>query len=211
MAGMGARLLSSDDPASLDEAVRTLCLGGLVAFPTDTVYGLGAAATDAVAIARIYRAKGRSEDKAISVLLSDIAQMRGIARRPSASAMKLVRRFWPGPLTVIVRRNPTLSQELSHTDTIGLRIPDHPLALALLRAGGPLAVTSANRSGGRSPRTAQEVFEAIGDQIDLILDGGTTPGGVPSTVVDCTSNPVKVLREGPIPAVKIFELLGRRP
>lgn len=207
---MSGRILSSDDPGSTEEAVRILRSGGLVAFPTDTVYGLGALAFDAGAIARIYRAKGRSESKAISVLLADLQEMRRIARRPSASALKLARRFWPGPLTVVVRANPSLPQELSHTDTVGLRIPDHPVALALLKSGGPLAVTSANRSGGRSPRTAQEVVEAIGDQIDLILDGGVTPGGVPSTVVDCTSNPVKVLREGPIQATEIFEFLADR-
>jgi L-threonylcarbamoyladenylate synthase len=179
-----------------------------VAFPTDTVYGLGAVVSDPVAIARIYRAKGRSEEKAISVLLADVGALSGVARRPSAAAMKLARRYWPGALTLVVRRHPSLPPELSHTGTVGLRIPDHPVALALLKAGGPLAVTSANRSGGRNPRTAQDVLNAIGGQIELILDGGVTPGGVPSTVVDCTSNPVKILREGPISEAEILDFLA---
>ena len=113
-------------------------------------------------------------------------------------AYKLASRFWPVPLTVLIPKKPTLPESVSATSTVGVRVPDHEVARALLRAAGPMAVTSANISGQPSPSTAEEVFDQLGGRIDLIIDGGKTPGGVPSTVVDCTRSQIKILREGPI-------------
>ncbi len=195
---MKTRLLPADSPEAFQEALKVLKQGGLVAFPTDTVYGLGALAFDGQAVARIYRAKGRTREKAIPVLLPAVDQLEAVARDLPEAARRLARRFWPGPLTLVVPKRPELPPEVSATDTVGVRVPDHREALHLLRLAGPMAVTSANRSGGASACTAEEVLAALEGRIDLILDGGRTPGGIPSTVVDCTSPGLKVLREGPL-------------
>jgi L-threonylcarbamoyladenylate synthase len=110
----------------------------------------------------------------------------------------LINRFWPGPLTILVPKKPTLPEAISATATVGVRLPDHDIARALLRLAGPMAVTSANISGQPSPTTAQQVLAQLGDRISIIIDGGKTPGGIPSTLVDCTGEEIKVLREGPI-------------
>ena len=115
-----------------------------------------------------------------------------------AIAHRLASRFWPGPLTVLIPKKPTLPKSVSATETVGVRIPDHEVARALLRAAGPMAVTSANISGQASPSTAEEVFSQLNGRIELIIDGGKTPGGVPSTLVDCSGGTIKILREGPI-------------
>ena len=115
-----------------------------------------------------------------------------------AVARRLAERFWPGPLTLVVARHPALPAILSPLPTVGVRMPDHPTALALLRQSGPLATTSANLSGGPNPLTAQEVLAQLDGRVDLIIDGGRCPGGVPSTVVDCTAGELKILRQGPI-------------
>jgi L-threonylcarbamoyladenylate synthase len=191
-------ILSSDDPRALEQAERLLRLGQLVAFPTDTVYGVGAMLADSSAIEQLYVVKGRDAAKAIAVLLGDEADLAQVAGVLSEHAVRLARRFWPGPLTLVVPAHPALPSNLSPLPTVGVRIPDHPVALALLRRTGPLAVTSANLSGGPSSRTAGEVYAQLSGRIPLILDGGETPGRTSSTVVDCTGGELVILRQGPI-------------
>jgi len=191
-------LLLSANAESLQTAFDILQRGGLVAFPTDTVYGVGALAFDGKAVESIYAAKDRPIEKAIPVLIADADDMEKIGIDIPDIAYQLAARFWPGPLTVVVPKKPTLPESVSATETVGVRVPDHEVARALLRAAGPMAVTSANISGQPSPSTAQEVLAQLGGSIDLILDGGTTPGGVPSTLVDCMGEEIRILRKGPI-------------
>lgn len=188
-------------------ALEVLQTGGLVAFPTDTVYGLGALAFNNDAIESIYKAKDRSFEKAIPILIGDVDDLDMIADDIPDMARIFAFRFWPGPLTCIVPKKQALPPAVSATSTVAVRIPDHPEARALLRAAGPMAVTSANFSGGLSPSTAQEVYEQLNGRIPLILDGGKTPGGVPSTVVDCTGNEPIILREGPISLEDLLSVL----
>ena len=184
--------------AQIQQALAVLHNGGIVAFPTDTVYGVGALAFDNAAIESIYTAKDRPIEKAIPILIGDLSDLDQVAVNIPSMALRFAARFWPGPLTCIVPKRQTLPLAVSATSTVAVRIPHHPDALALLRAAGPMAVTSANISGQPSPSTAQEVFEQLNGRIPLILDGGATPGGVPSTLVDCTGNEPIILREGPI-------------
>lgn len=192
-----ATLLPANKASSLIVAMEVLQQGRLVAFPTDTVYGLGADLHNPQAIQLLYEVKGREAAKAIAVLVGTPLALEDITHQMSITAMRLAKSFWPGPLTMIVPAHPSLPPELSPLPTVGVRMPDHPEALALLNLTGPLAVTSANLSGAPSSVTAQEVRQQIGKRIPLILDGGKTPGGVPSTVVDCTQDEIKVLRAGP--------------
>lgn len=196
---MRTELLSAEHPAALPHTVDILRHGGMIAFPTDTVYGLATIPFNTNWVEQLYTAKGRSNEKAIAILIGEVSQLRQITAEMGAMAERLARRFWPGPLTLIVQRDPTLPDALSSRPTIGVRMPDHPVALALLRMAGPLAVTSANRSGERNASSAAEVMDQLKGRIHLVLDGGTTPGGVPSTVVDCTGGKPVILREGPIP------------
>lgn len=205
---MDTRVLAADSSAWTDEALRVLRAGGLIAFPTDTVYGLGALAFDEQAVQSIYAAKGRSEEKAIPVLLGDFGDIDQVAASLPPMARRLAERFWPGPLTLVVRRKPTLPAAVSSTDTIGVRVPDHVVARALLRAAGPMAVTSANRSGEASSRTASEVISQLSGRVALVVDGGVTPGGVASTVLDCTNTQPRILRQGPITLQQIQGILG---
>jgi L-threonylcarbamoyladenylate synthase len=169
-----------------------------VAFPTDTVYGVGALAFNGNAIETIYIAKDRPAEKAIPILIGDLEDMEKVGIEIPRAAYKLASRFWPGPLTCIIPKNPTLPKAVSASPTVGVRVPDHEIARALLRAAGPMAVTSANISGQSSPATARDVFRQLNGRIPLIIDGGETPGGIPSTVVDYSSDEIKILREGPI-------------
>lgn len=191
-------LLPSSDPVALQSAVQVIRQGRLVAFPTDTVYGLAADAFRAECIELLFEVKGRDMAKAIPVLVGDPAQLAQVAVEVSPAALRLAQHFWPGPLTLVVPRHPSLPEVLSPLPTVGVRMPDHPLALELLRRTGPLATTSANLSGAANPLTAQDVYSQLDGRIDLILDGGATPGGVPSTVVDCTTPTPTILRQGPI-------------
>lgn len=195
---MNTEVIKSDHPIALNHAVDVLNNGGLVAFPTDTVYGLGSLLTKAEFIERIYVVKGRESTQAIAVLLSSPDELEKVSISPNEMALKLARRFWPGPLTLIVSRHPNLPDVLSPNPTIGVRVPNHEFALKLIRAAGPLAVTSANVSGHENTTTAVEVLGQLDGRIHLLIDGGKTPGGIPSTVVDCTSGEPIVLRPGPI-------------
>lgn len=205
------QLLTALTPESMPEAVQrsltVLASGGLVAFPTDTVYGLAASAFDAQAIERLFLAKERQTEKAIPVLLANLTDLEKVTFDMPDHARRLVEKFWPGPLTLVVRRHPNLPENISPYPTIGVRMPDHPVALAILRASGPLAVTSANLSGFPSPTRADQVLEQLNGRIDLIIDGGATYGGVPSTVVDCTGPTPKILRAGPITQTNLDQAL----
>jgi L-threonylcarbamoyladenylate synthase len=183
-------------PAQLDFAAQLLREHHLVAFPTDTVYGLGTLAFDGPTALKLYVAKERPPEKAIPILMADLADLDRVALNVPPLAYRLMETFWPGALTIVVPKQPTIPVEVSTTNTVAVRIPDLDLARALMRLTGPLAVTSANRSSGPNPRTAQEVSDQLGGRIDAILDGGTTPGGVPSTVLDCTQPTPVILREG---------------
>ena len=206
---MKTEVLSAAKPGNLSQALRVLKEGGMVAFPTDTVYGLGVSAFHSQAIARIYEVKGRSRENPIPILIANMQDLSRVSLSPPPMARRLAKRFWPGPITLIVWRKPNLPDEISPLSTVGIRVPDHPVAQALLTIAGPLAVTSANKSGDPVACTALDVLEGLGGSIDLILDGGRTPGGEPSTVVDCTQASPRVLRDGPISEAEIHEVLTK--
>jgi len=191
----------------IQAALKILKNGGIVAFPTDTVYGLGALAFNNSAIESIYKAKNRPIEKAIPILIGDLSDFEKVADDIPNMALRFASRFWPGPLTCIVPKKQTLPLAVSATPTVAVRIPDHVDARALLRAAGPMAVTSANISGGQNPSTAQEVYDQLNGRIPLILDGGTTQGGIPSTLVDCTGELPMILREGPITLNELLSAL----
>jgi L-threonylcarbamoyladenylate synthase len=202
------RVTSTDAPGVLEAAAQVIRNGGLVAFPTDTVYGLAADAWDSEAVGRIYAVKDREQLKAIPVLLGEARELLRVAPEPSPVVWQLAERFWPGPLTMVIKRLSELPSEVSSTDSVGVRVPDHPFALALLQQLGPLAVTSANRSGAASPRDPRSVIEDLGDRIDLLVDGGETVGGKPSTVLDCTTSPPRLLRAGPLELSELLSAAG---
>jgi L-threonylcarbamoyladenylate synthase len=191
----------------LTPAAALLRAGELVAFPTDTVYGVGAIAWNREAVGKLYVAKLRALDKAIPILLADPADLDLVARDVSPTARRLAERFWPGPLTIVVGRASQVPDEVTAGgDSVAVRVPDHAVARALIReAGAPLATTSANLSGGASPVTAQEVAAQLAGRIAMILDGGRCPGGKASTVVDLTGPSPVVLRPGPIGLEEILE------
>jgi L-threonylcarbamoyladenylate synthase len=206
---MNTQVLSTSHPDAIPAALSVLHAGGLVGIPTDTVYGLAALLNDSKAITRIYQAKERSENKAIAVLIGDLEQIDQVAESLSADAWQLARAFWPGALTLVVPRRPELPANLSPLPTIGVRMPDHDFARRLLRIAGPLATTSANLSGGPNPRNAAEVLVQLEGRIELLLDGGDAPGGVPSTVVDCTGSEIKVLRQGAITEERLMQAIRK--
>jgi len=190
--------------------VAILRRGGLVAFPTETVYGLGADASSPAAVARIYEVKGRPAGHPLIVHIGDIGELDRWARDVPEAAIKLAAPFWPGPLTLVLRRAPGVADQLTGgQDTIGLRIPGHPVALQLLREfGGGIAAPSANRFGRISPTTAEHVQGDLGSEVDLILDGGTCEIGIESTIVDLSRGRPVLLRPGRIDAGDIAATLG---
>jgi L-threonylcarbamoyladenylate synthase len=202
---MAAVLIFQPDafPAVLDEATRIVGKGGVVAIPTETFYGLGASVTDEGAIRRICRIKGRPEGKPILVLIADRPQLTNLVTEVAPAAKVLMDQFWPGPLTLIMPASSSLSPALTGgTGTIGVRQPAHSTLLKLLRRAGPLTGTSANHSGSAPLCAPQDVQASLGSEVDLILDGGTTPGGKPSSVVS-TFGTVRIVREGALPRQRI--------
>ena len=199
-------------PEDLARAVRVLRAGGLVAFPTDTVYGVGAHAWLPDAVAQLYVAKQRPRDKAIPLLVAGLEGLPEVAADVPEAAYTLARRFWPGALTLVLRRAPRVPDAVtSGQETVAVRAPDHPVAQALIAAlGAPLAATSANLSRQPAPDTAQGVLAQLNGRVDLLLDGGTCPGGVASTIVDLTVSPPAILRTGGLPPQEITELLDPR-
>lgn len=207
---MKTEIIKAEHPISVKHAADVLRHGGLVAFPTDTVYGLASLPFDKSSIDRLFSAKGRNSNRAIAILIGELEDLGAITPGLGDVGQRLAERFWPGPLTLVVPRRPSLPDAISPNDTIGVRMPDHLVALALLRNIGPLAVTSANLSGDNNAVTAQQVMDQLSGRIHLILDGGTTEGGIPSTVVDCTGSDVIVLRPGPITLEEIRRELQRK-
>lgn len=192
------------DPEAMERAAELLMIGRLVAFPTDTVYGLGADPRLPDTVAEIYVAKGRPPDKAIPLLVSDLDGAGPFVARIPDDAYRLIEAFWPGGLTLVLPIGAGVPPIISHGPGIAVRMPDHPVPLELIRRiGGPLAATSANRSGSPDPTTAAQVMSQLGRRVDLLLDGGATPGGKASTVIDLTRRPAKVLRLGAIGLEKL--------
>jgi L-threonylcarbamoyladenylate synthase len=192
-------LYGADEPAHIARAGELLQSGHLVAFPTDTVYGIGADARLTDAIYEIYIAKRRSPDKAIPLLISDLEEIRPFVASIPSAARAVIDAFWPGSLTLVLPIAANVPAIISPGPGIAIRMPDHPVALELIRRlGSPIAATSANLSGSRDATTAQAVVEQLGRRIDMVLDGGPTPGAQPSTIVDFTQQPARVLRVGAI-------------
>ena len=204
---MQTQLLKTTDPSAISTAVRILRSGGLIALPTDTVYGLACDPFSTQAIESLFEAKTSEAAKAIAVLIGDLEQLEQLTPGLTAPGLKLARHFWPGGLTLVVPRLQNLPDNLSPYPTLGVRMPNHPFALGLLRQTGPLATTSANRSNAANTISAQDVLLQLDGRIHLLLDGGDCPGGVPSTVVDCTQSPPLVLRSGAILEQEILAVL----
>jgi L-threonylcarbamoyladenylate synthase len=199
------------DAGAIADAAQVLATGGLLAFPTETVYGLGADATNGHAVARLYEAKGRPSFNPLIAHVADMAATHALARF-DADAGRLAAAFWPGPLTLVLpKTDECLVAELATAglDSIAVRVPDHPVARDILAAfGKPIVAPSANRSGHVSPTTAAHVLADLGGRIDLIVDGGAAPVGVESTIVACLGEPM-LLRPGGLPREAIERVLGR--
>jgi len=193
--------------SSISEAIRVIKIGGLVIYPTDTVYGLGCDPFNALAVKRLIDAKGQRK-KPLPILASDIEHVKIVAEVTEA-AEKLARKFWPGPLTIVLKRKPRLPQTVTFgRDTVGVRVPNHPIALELLsQCGGLLVGTSANISGKKSTATAEDAANQLGDKVDLILDGGRTTLGKGSTVINLADRRFRVERVGPISLKEIESIL----
>ncbi|MGH9675104.1 MAG: L-threonylcarbamoyladenylate synthase [Bryobacteraceae bacterium] len=193
----------------IQHAAKLLCAGSLVAFPTETVYGLGANALDAGAVARIFQVKGRPPESPIIVHAASVAMARGLARDWPEAAETLAQKWWPGPLTLVLTKTPSIPDIVTAgLRTVGLRVPSHPLALALIRAAGvPVAAPSANRFGELSPTTAEHVRRSLGDAVDFILEGGPAEVGIESTVVSLAGAPT-LLRPGMIAREEIEAIAG---
>ncbi len=197
-----------DSPENRNVVAQALRDGKLVAFPTDTVYGLAATISDTAALRRIYHVKVRSISKALVLMVPDASQLDTVVKNVTLQAQALVEAYWPGALTVIFQKADHIPKEASPLETVGVRIPDHPLVIDLLQKTGPLAVTSANLSGLENASNADQVFEMLGEKIDYILDGGETPSSQASTVVDCSLPTPKILRPGPITAADIQSVIS---
>jgi L-threonylcarbamoyladenylate synthase len=207
------RQVSSQQPAAniMAEAAAVLRRGGLVAFPTETVYGLGANALDTAAVDSIFVAKGRPSHNPVIVHVADAAAARQLSSHWSDRAALLAEKFWPGSLTLIVPKQSTVPDAVTAGgSTVGLRVPAHPVALSLLRAAQiPIAAPSANRSSEISPTTAAHVLQGLSGRIDMLLDAGPTPGGLESTVLDLTVDPPRILRPGLVTINQLEAVIGR--
>lgn len=194
----------------IKKGVKILKQGGIVAFPTDTVYGLGADVFNFKAVEKVYEVKKRPKHLSFPLLLSDISQLTVVAQTISEIDWFLIRRFWPGGLTLILPKAASLPAYLAKGSTVATRIPNHPICLALIRhLGGPIIGTSANISGEPSALTADEVEKQMGQTIDFIIDGGKCPGGTESTIVDTTGGVPVILRQGVIPQREIEEAYAK--
>ena len=196
--------LRAGEATAIDQAVAWLRRGYPVAFPTDTVYGVGVMPFDDAAIERLYQVKERDLSKGIPILLADPADLERVAGPISPVAQRLIEQFWPGPLTLIVPRAPGLPDLISPNANIAVRIPDHPVARALIRAaGGAVAASSANLSGQRPATTGAAALAALQGRVAVVVDDGPSPGERPSTIVDCTHARPVVVRAGPLSAADL--------
>jgi L-threonylcarbamoyladenylate synthase len=202
---------ASPDPDVIRAAADVIRRGGLVAFPTETVYGLGANALDPAAVARIFEAKGRPATNPVIVHVSDVSEVLNVAANWPETAARLAERFWPGPLTLVVPKSEVVPAIVTAGGpTVAARCPNHPVARALVRAAGvPVAAPSANRSTELSPTRAEHVLKGLNGRIDLLLDGGPCPGGIESTVVDVTGAVPRVLRPGLVSVPMLESVCGR--
>jgi L-threonylcarbamoyladenylate synthase len=188
----------------IEKGVKILQRGGVIAFPTDTVYGLGADAFNATAVERIYEIKNRPKHRQLPLLISDVERLTTLADPIPEIAWFLARRFWPGGLTLVLPKTDSVPAYLASGPTIAVRVPDHPVCLALIQhLGNPIIGTSANISGQPAALTAEEVGQQLGGKIDFIINGGKCPGGKESTVVDITRESPIILRQGIIPSHEI--------
>ena len=195
---MTAQILPASDPAAIARAAELLRGGGIVAYPTDTVYGLGADVFDPQALVKVMDAKRRPDEKSLPVLIAERGHLPRLVTAVTPAAERLMAAFWPGALTIVLPKRAGLSPLLGDT-TLAVRQPDLPAIIELLRAAGtPISGTSANLSGQPPATTAQEVQAQLGDAVDLILDGGPAAGSTPSTVIDCASRPPRILRQGAV-------------
>ncbi|HYJ12147.1 MAG TPA: L-threonylcarbamoyladenylate synthase [Thermomicrobiales bacterium] len=198
-------ILRLEEPRALERTIEILRRGGLAAFPTDTVYGIGASLAFPEALDRIYDSKLRDRDRVLPVLIASPADLLGVATKMDDDLMRLASRYWPGPLTVAVPAKPHLpSQVVAADGTVGVRVPDHSVALVLAKhCGGALAVTSANVSGQPPARRAGDLPPELVDRLDMVLDGGIARGGQPSTVIGREGDTITIIREGAVAAADI--------
>jgi L-threonylcarbamoyladenylate synthase len=196
--------------AAFSRATEILASGGVVAYPTETFYGLGANATNEKAIRKIYAIKGRNFKSPLALIIDEVGSLYPLVREVPASALKLMQEFWPGPLTIVFSASDKILPVLTaQTGKIGVRVSGHPGARAIARLlGAPLTATSANLSGAAECSEASEVLKQIGDKIDAVIDAGKTAGGRGSTIIDVTLNPPVILREGIIAAQTIRQIVG---
>ena len=201
--------LSTDMQKQVDRGIAILKRGGLVAFPTDTIYGLGAGAYIESAVERVYQVKQRPRDVALPLLLADVSQLSDVARYVPPVAWLLARHFLPGGLTLVLYKSSFVPDIVTAGgDTVAVRVPAHPVPLSLIQGiGMPLVGTSANLSGKPNPLTANNVCAQLGNKIDLIIDGGPSPGGKESTIIDVTGEKPVILREGAISREKLREVV----
>ena len=197
------------DPTLLERAVEALRRGGLVAYPTDTVYGLAALPTDDEAVRRLFEAKKRPLDQSTPLLIASPADLALVAGEVPEVARRLMHAFWPGALTIVLPKALRFHSKAIVGDSVGVRVPDHPVPRELVRLlGAPITGTSANVSGEPEPVTADDVRAQLGDAVDLVIDGGRCAGGRPSTVVDCTVAPPRIVREGAISREELVRAAG---
>ena len=191
------------------ETAEALLNGKTAAFPTETVYGIGASIFNENAVLKIYQIKGRPPEKPLSILIGSAEEMDKTAAEIPPAARRLAEAFWPGPLTLILKKRDEISDRVTAgKKTIGLRIPAHPVPLALVRLTGPLACPSANLSVSREPKSAEDVWEDLGGKVDILIDGGKTELGIPSTIIDLTAVPPKILRKGGLDMKDIKKIIG---
>lgn len=191
---------------ALKKSIEILNAGGLIVFPTDTIYGLASKFDNLSAIQRIYTVKDRDQTKALAVLVGNISQVEEVSDEIPPIAKRLMEKFWPGALTIVLQKSNKIVTPLSQDNSIGIRIPDDQFVRLLSENTGPLATTSANISGLSSTTNVSEVLAQLRDLVDLIIDGGESPGGVASTVVDCRKNVIELLREGAISKQDLLNL-----
>ncbi len=193
------RLINASDSQAIADAAAAIVKGELVVFPTDTVYGVGTCAFEEQAILRLYAAKERPLNKGIPILMADLGDIEKVASSVPDIARKLISKFWPGPLTLILPRHENLPESISENENIAVRIPDSDVARAVIRAaGGAVATSSANRSGNKPPQTAEQALLELDGKVTIVLDAGPTGQSVPSTIIDCTGETIRILRQGPI-------------
>jgi len=207
---MITRMIDQNSCIAFREAINVIRSGGVVAVPTDTVYGIACSVNDPEAIQTLFEIKIRESIKAIPVLIADLNQIDQVANNLNSHALKLAESLWPGALTIIVEKNGLLPANLTSHPTVGLRMPDHDWLRALMRETGPLAATSANISGEASPSSAIQVLAQLEGRIELIIDGGECKGGISSTVVDCSTDEIIILREGGITPEEIHSALNKK-